>query len=490
MNGVFGFTPDGYPLHRGAPRPRAASGSPSRSGSRTRPASRADRRRPHHRRRRLRSTTRPPTSSRFDERELDPAVFEARCDDQYRDVYVAHHPVEPHDVGAGPPLVARSPSAAGARRRVLRRRHVGAPAVVRGERRPRAATCPDTRRLVVARTGRRSRSPSTSRSASAAGCSTSRRSRGSRSRVRAPRPSCCGWSRRAATDRSGTVRYSVLLDERGGIRSDVTVARFAEDRFVLGGERSARPGVAPGARARPMASAIEPRDRPTRVPRRLGPARPRGPRSRIADGDLSDEAFPYLTCRARPGRRGRRRRRPDLLRGRARVGAQRARPRTARRLWDAVWPAAPAAGMVAAGRAALGSLRIEKGYRAWGTDLTPEHGPDESGLGFTVRRDGSDFLGRDGLAPVRLASPAPAASCSRARNRRWAASRSSSVTTSSATSRRRPGDRASASRSRTRGSTPRSSEGADVDVLYFERAIPGRLVAEPRFDPAGERLRG
>ena len=32
-------------------------------------------------------------------------------------------------------------------------------------------------------------------------------------------------------------------------------------------------------------------------------------------------------------------------------------------------------------------------------------------------------------------------------------------------------------------------EGGEVDVLYFERAIPGRIVAEPRFDPAGERLR-
>ena len=54
--------------------------------------------------------------------------------------------------------------------------------------------------------------------------------------------------------------------------------------------------------------------------------------------------------------------------------------------------------MIAAGSAALSSLRIEKGYRMWGTDMTPEHTPAEAGLGFAVRTDDSDFLGRDGLA--------------------------------------------------------------------------------------------
>jgi glycine cleavage system aminomethyltransferase T len=67
-------------------------------------------------------------------------------------------------------------------------------------------------------------------------------------------------------------------------------------------------------------------------------------------------------------------------------------------LWDALWAAGRPHGLIAAGRGALASLRLEKGYRAWGADMTPEHAPAEAGLGFTIRRSDGDFLGRDGLA--------------------------------------------------------------------------------------------
>lgn len=52
--------------------------------------------------------------------------------------------------------------------------------------------------------------------------------------------------------------------------------------------------------------------------------------------------------------------------------------------------------MIAAGRGALTSLRVEKGYRAFGTDMTFEHEPYEAGLGFAVKMD-SNFLGREAL---------------------------------------------------------------------------------------------
>jgi glycine cleavage system aminomethyltransferase T len=44
-------------------------------------------------------------------------------------------------------------------------------------------------------------------------------------------------------------------------------------------------------------------------------------------------------------------------------------------------------GVIAAGRAAFNSLPLEKGYRAWGHDMTTEHNPYEAGLGFAVRPD-------------------------------------------------------------------------------------------------------
>jgi len=53
--------------------------------------------------------------------------------------------------------------------------------------------------------------------------------------------------------------------------------------------------------------------------------------------------------------------------------------------------------MLAAGYRAIDSLRLEKGYRYWSADVTPEHTPWEAGLGFCVRLDKGDFIGREAL---------------------------------------------------------------------------------------------
>jgi 4-methylaminobutanoate oxidase (formaldehyde-forming) len=66
-------------------------------------------------------------------------------------------------------------------------------------------------------------------------------------------------------------------------------------------------------------------------------------------------------------------------------------------LWDALWAAGRPLGMVAAGYRAIDSLRLEKGYRYWSAEVTPEHTPLEAGLGFCVRLDKGDFIGRDAL---------------------------------------------------------------------------------------------
>ncbi len=66
------------------------------------------------------------------------------------------------------------------------------------------------------------------------------------------------------------------------------------------------------------------------------------------------------------------------------------------RLWDTLWEAGRDLGVVAAGRSAFNSLRLEKGYRAWGVDMTDEHNPYEAGVGFAVRGD-KEFLGRAAL---------------------------------------------------------------------------------------------
>ena len=66
------------------------------------------------------------------------------------------------------------------------------------------------------------------------------------------------------------------------------------------------------------------------------------------------------------------------------------------RLWDVLWDAGRAHGIIAAGRSAFTSLRLEKGYRAAGLDMTTEHDPYAAGLGFAVRP--GEFVGASALA--------------------------------------------------------------------------------------------
>ena len=65
-------------------------------------------------------------------------------------------------------------------------------------------------------------------------------------------------------------------------------------------------------------------------------------------------------------------------------------------LWETIWDAGREHGLVAGGYKAIDSLRLEKGYRAWATDISPEDTPFEAGLGFAVQLEKGDFLGERG----------------------------------------------------------------------------------------------
>jgi len=71
-------------------------------------------------------------------------------------------------------------------------------------------------------------------------------------------------------------------------------------------------------------------------------------------------------------------------------------------LWSALWDAGRKTGLVAGGYRAIESLRLEKGYRVWGSDITPETNPYEAGLGFCVKLDKpGGFEGRDAMRDVK-----------------------------------------------------------------------------------------
>ena len=80
------------------------------------------------------------------------------------------------------------------------------------------------------------------------------------------------------------------------------------------------------------------------------------------------------------------------------------------KLWDTLWEAGAPHGLIAAGRGAFTSLRLEKGYRAYGTDMTAEHDPYEAGVGFAVKPGSGPFLGRAALA-ARTEPPARRLTC-------------------------------------------------------------------------------
>ena len=74
------------------------------------------------------------------------------------------------------------------------------------------------------------------------------------------------------------------------------------------------------------------------------------------------------------------------------------KPDQARRVWNALLEAGQPFGLQPAGYKVLDSLRLEKGYRYWSADITPDDTPYEAGLGFAVRLGKGEFIGRDVLA--------------------------------------------------------------------------------------------
>ncbi len=72
-------------------------------------------------------------------------------------------------------------------------------------------------------------------------------------------------------------------------------------------------------------------------------------------------------------------------------------------IYDALHEAGTDLGLVDVGYYAVDSLRIEKGFRAWGRELTPDVNPYEAGLGFAVKLNKGEFLGREALVAAKAA---------------------------------------------------------------------------------------
>jgi dimethylglycine oxidase len=80
-------------------------------------------------------------------------------------------------------------------------------------------------------------------------------------------------------------------------------------------------------------------------------------------------------------------------------------------LWDLLWNAGQPFGIIAGGRGAYDSLRLEKGYRFYGKDIWTDFDPYEAGLGFAVNLDKGEFIGRDALLRRTLEGPRRCLTC-------------------------------------------------------------------------------
>jgi 4-methylaminobutanoate oxidase (formaldehyde-forming) len=70
-----------------------------------------------------------------------------------------------------------------------------------------------------------------------------------------------------------------------------------------------------------------------------------------------------------------------------------------------LWAAGESLGIANVGYRAINSLRLEKHYLVWGTDITPDYNPYEAGLGFCVAGNKGDFIARAALAEVKANGP-------------------------------------------------------------------------------------
>jgi 4-methylaminobutanoate oxidase (formaldehyde-forming) len=160
-------------------------------------------------------------------------------------------------------------------------------------------------------------------------------------------------------------------------------------------------------------------------------------------------------------------------------------------LWDALWEGGREHGLVAGGYRAIDSLRLEKGYRVWGADVTTEETPYEAGLGFAVKLDKGDFVGREALAAS--AAPGRKLCCLTLADPRAVALGSEPVRVGDALAGRvtSGGYGYTVERSIAYAYLPveHAEPGTAVTVDVFGEWIAGAVAKEPLFDPAGERIR-
>jgi glycine cleavage system T protein len=293
----------------------------------------------------------------------------------------------------------------------------------------------------------------------------------------------------------GQITYTQMLNRRGGIECDFTVARLGEHRFgIVTGTAFGNHDREWMRRNLPAEGGIHLAD----VTSQSACFGVWGPRARdmlqpLTPQDLGNEAFPYMTLRETTlGHVPVRMLRVTYV---GELGWEIYCPTEyGAGLWRALWEAGEPHGIVAGGYRAIDSLRLEKGYRVWGADITPDETPYEGGVGFCVKLDKEGgFIGREALAEAKEAGPRTKLCCLVLEDPHSIALGNEPVRVEGEIVGRvtTGGYGYTVERSIAYAYLPPASAeaGTAVEVEIFGRWVPGEVSSEPLFDPKGERIR-
>jgi glycine cleavage system aminomethyltransferase T/glycine/D-amino acid oxidase-like deaminating enzyme len=284
----------------------------------------------------------------------------------------------------------------------------------------------------------------------------------------------------------GQITYTQMLNARGGIECDFTVTRVDEELFsIVTGTAFGNHDLSWIRRNAPADGSVRVSD----VTSRWACFGLWGPRARDVLAPLTPDPldFGYMTMR-------------DLAVGDVPVRALRVTftgelgwelycpTEFGAALWRTLWEAGEPHGLAAGGYRAIDTLRLEKGYRVWAADITPDETPHEAGLGFCVANDKA-FAGRDALEGR---APTKRLRCLVLEDPRSVALGNEPVRVDGEIVGRvtTGGYGYTVGRSIAYAYLPPDHEvGTAVEVDIFGRWIAGEVAAEPLFDPRGERVR-
>jgi dimethylglycine dehydrogenase len=196
----------------------------------------------------------------------------------------------------------------------------------------------------------------------------------------------------------GRMALTQMLTPKGGIECDLTVSMLRPERYyVVSAAATETHDLAWIERHDPGDGSVQ----IDNVTAEYGVLTLAGPRSRdllqrLSSADLSREAFPFFRARHIDVAGG------DVMALRVsyvgELGYELHHPlELQRELYDRLWEGGADLGLADFGYRALESLRLEKGYRLWGADMSADYTPLEAGLERFVAFDKRDFVGREAL---------------------------------------------------------------------------------------------